>query len=103
MSKTLSQVFKFERTLFDGRISTNHQLENPSKQEERDIKDESPALTESHSAIESAASLEVDTNQPIVRLVPINLDDHIVSNEEANIDIQPGPSGLNSKQKDKKN
>ena len=63
---------------------------------------ERPAHTESHSAIESSVSLEVGTNQPIVRLVPIKPDDHIVSNEEANIDIQPGPSGLNSKQKDKK-
>ena len=58
------------------------------------------SLTESNSAVESAASL--DTNQPVVRLVSINLDDHIASNEEANNDIQPGPSGLNSKQKDVK-
>ena len=49
------------------------------------------------SATESAVKSEVDINQPTVN---IQSDDDIASNEEANIDdIQPGPSGLNSKPK----
>ena len=49
------------------------------------------------SAAESAAKSEVDIDQSTVN---VQSDDDIVSNEEANIDdIQPGPSGLNSKPK----
>ena len=52
------------------------------------------------SAAESAAKSEVDINQPTVN---VQSDDDIASNEEANIDdIQPGPSGLNSKPKNEK-
>ena len=49
------------------------------------------------SAVESAAESEIDIDQPTVN---VQSDDDIASNEEANIDdIQPGPSGLNSKPK----
>ena len=49
------------------------------------------------SAAESATKSEVDINQPTVN---VQSDEDIASNEEANIDdIQPGPSGLNSKPK----
>ena len=58
-----------------------------------------PAPTETHSAVESAVKLEVDTN---LSTDNGKSDDHTTSDEEDDNGIQPGPSGLDAKPKNEK-